>query len=161
MSTRQFERTVRQSVLDRLIDDPNRQEPRTWDESVAAFKASVMRDLEWLLNTRRVHPPPPPALELVRRSVYAFGLRDLSSRSADSLETRSQLQREVQEAIATFEPRLSKVRVSLVTPAAGDRRIRFQIEGELRTDPSPEAVLFETTLDVASKAMVIQEGADA
>jgi len=161
MSTRQFERTVRQSLLDRLIDDPEHPEPRNWQESVAAFKTSVMRDLEWLLNTRRVHPPAPESLNLVRSSVYHFGLRDLSSRSAESMETRVQLQREVQDAITTFEPRLSKVRVTLVPPAPGERRIRFQIEGELRTDPSPEAVLFETTLDVATKAIAVQDSADA
>ena len=45
MSTDHSERTVRPSLLDRLIDDVNQHEPRTWEESVAAFKASVMRDL--------------------------------------------------------------------------------------------------------------------
>ena len=161
MSTRQFERTVRQPLLDRLIDDPERPEPRNWQESVIAFKNSVMRDLEWLLNTRRVHPPAPESLDLVRSSIYHFGLRDLSSRSAESMETRAQLQREVQDAITTFEPRLSKVRVTLVPLSAGERRIRFQIEGELRTDPSPEVVLFETTLDVATKAIAVQDLVDA
>jgi type VI secretion system protein ImpF len=156
MSTDHSERTVRPSLLDRLIDDVNQHEPRTWEESVAAFKASVMRDLQWLLNTRRVHPMPPRELDLVRRSIYAFGIRDLSSRSADSVEVRSELQREVQEAITTFEPRLSKVRVTLA-PRERGAQIRFSIEAELRTDPSPEAVLFETTLDVASKVMVVTE----
>ena len=161
MSTRQFERTARQSVLDRLIDDPDHPEPRSWDESVIAFKNSVLRDLDWLLNARRVYPPAPESLDLVTRSIYHFGLRDLSSRSAASVETRSQLLREVQEAISTFEPRLSKVRVTLLQPPQGERRVSFQIEAELRTDPSPEAVLFETTLDVASKAMDVQERPDA
>jgi type VI secretion system lysozyme-like protein len=90
-------------VLDRLIDDTDTREPRTWDESVAAFKASVMRDLQWLLNTRRVFPPPPAELDLVWASIYNFGLRDLSSRSADSGESREAAPR-VQDAIAAFEP---------------------------------------------------------
>ena len=160
MSTLQFERTVRPSVLDRLIEDPDGPRTVTWDASVAQFKAAVMRDLQWLLNTRRVHPMPPKELELVRQSVYAFGIRDLSSRSADSSNVRSDLLREIQEAIATFEPRLTKVHVSLISEGRGGP-IRFNIEAELRTDPTPEAVRFETTLDVASKAVVVSEGADA
>jgi type VI secretion system protein ImpF len=161
MATRQFERTVRQSVLDRLIDDPRHPEPRSWEESVAAFKGAVMRDLEWLLNTRRVHPPAPEALDLVRASIYHFGIPDLSSRSAESMETRTALQREVYEAIATFEPRMSRVRVNLVPQPAAERRVRFHIEGEMRTDPTPQAVVFETTLDMASKAIAIKAGDDA
>jgi len=161
MATRQFERTVRQSVLDRLIDDPDHPEPRSWDESVHAFKASVMRDLEWLLNTRRVFPPAPEALNLVRASIYQFGIPDLSSRSAQSIEARTQLQREVSEAIANFEPRMSKVRVNLVPQGKEERSVRFQIEGEMRTDPTPQAVVFETTLDMASKSIAVKAGDDA
>jgi type VI secretion system protein ImpF len=161
MSTHGFERTVRQSVLDRLIDDTDTREPRTWDESVAAFKAAVMRDLQWLLNTRRVFPAPPPELDLVWASIYNFGLRDLSSRSADSGESRRELLREVQDAIAAFEPRLTKVRVTLAPYTRGAGQIRFHVEGELRTDPAPESVLFETTMDVASKAIMIKEEFDA
>ena len=161
MATRQFERTVRQSVLDRLIDDPDHPEPRTWDESVAAFKRAVIRDLEWLLNTRRVHPSAPEALDLVCNSIYNFGIPDLSSRSAQSMEARTQLQREVQQAIANFEPRLSKVRVHLVPQPATERSVRFQIEAEMRTDPTPQAVVFETTLDMASKAIALKASDDA
>jgi type VI secretion system protein ImpF len=161
MATRQFERTVRQSVLDRLIDDPDHPEPRSWDESVAAFKHAVIRDLEWLLNTRRIFPTAPDALDLVRNSIYQFGIPDLSSRSAQSMEARVQLQREVQEAIATFEPRLSKVRVHLVPQPATERSVRFQIEAEMRTDPTPQAVVFETTIDMASKSIALKAGDDA
>jgi type VI secretion system protein ImpF len=161
MATRQFERTVRQSVLDRLIDDPDHPEPRTWDESVSAFKRAVIRDLEWLLNTRRVFPAAPEALDLVCSSIYNFGIPDLSSRSAQSAETRTRLQREVAEAVATFEPRLSKVRVHIVPQPSAERSVRFQIEGEMRTDPTPQAVVFETTLDMASKAIAVKAGDDA
>lgn len=161
MTTHQFERTVRPSVLDRLIDDPENREPRNWDESVVAFKNAVMRDLQWLLNTRRVHPPAPAALDLVQRSIYHFGLRDLSSRGSESMQTRLQLQREVQDAIALFEPRLSKLRVTMVPPNAEDRRIRFQIEAELRTDPDPATVVFETTLDPSRSALDVKDTGDA
>ena len=50
------EQTVTQSVLERLIDrDPGAQsEPApTRAQTVRLLRASVRRDLEWLLNTRR------------------------------------------------------------------------------------------------------------
>jgi predicted component of type VI protein secretion system len=67
----------------------------------------------------------------------------------------------VAEAVSTFEPRLAKVRVQLVQQPAAERSVRFHIEGEMRTDPTPQAVVFETTLDMASKAIAVKAGDDA
>ena len=50
------EQTVTQSVLERLIDrdpEPVTNPPPTRAQSVRQLKASLRRDLEWLLNTRR------------------------------------------------------------------------------------------------------------
>ena len=44
-------------------------------ESVRQFKAAVQRDLEWLLNTRRIADAPPEELEELTRSVYHYGCR--------------------------------------------------------------------------------------
>ena len=49
--------TVTLSVLDRLIDlEPKAavEAPLTRSQSVRLLKAAVHRDLEWLLNTRRI-----------------------------------------------------------------------------------------------------------
>lgn len=159
MSTRESDRTVRLSILDRLAGGEaggigNRS---AFDESVAELKHSLLRDLEWLLNTRQVIDRAPDELKELQRSVYNFGLRDITSKSSDSVAVRRELIRQMEECIQTFEPRLTSVRV---TPIGGDdsstRRIHFVIEGLLRMEPNPERVAFDTVLDIASGKIEIQ-----
>ena len=154
MARGDVERTVEPAVLDRLIDtDPATTAERAMSraESVQRLKDAVRRDLEWLLNTRRIAEPAPPELEQVTASLYHYGLPDISSMSRDSSETRGRLAHLVEEAIATFEPRLSGVKVALVTNETNRfGELRFVIEGLLRMDPSPERISFDTLLQTSS-----------
>src|SRR5947209_3028126 len=102
------------SVLDRLIDlDPRSSAEIAMGraESVRAVKSAVRRDLEWLLNTRRIAVEPPEGLRELNRSVYMFGLPDLSSFSLASQNDRQRLLRVLQSAVRLFEPRLANVRI--------------------------------------------------
>ena len=155
MSSRDLEPTVQQSILDRLLDyapqlraDP----PINWSESVRQLRASVMRDLEWLLNTRRVLHAAPAHLPELRASVYNFGLPDLSSHSPDSEATRHLLARQIEECINLFEPRLTAVQVTVPESAGGEtpHRIRFSVDALLKMEPNPEQVTFDTVLEVTS-----------
>lgn len=149
---------VRRSVLDRLIQSGDA-EPRSGAESVRALKAAVLRDVEWLLNTRRIARPAPAHLTELASSVYHFGLPDITSVSADSKRLRQELLLEVQACIERFEPRLSLVRV-MEPPAEGeDRRdIRFRVEAVLRLDPEPEPLLFDTVLEAKSGRFSVPAG---
>ncbi|HEY7879180.1 MAG TPA: type VI secretion system baseplate subunit TssE [Gemmatimonadaceae bacterium] len=160
------ERTVQQSLLDRLIDTEPRErtEPTmTWAQSVRELKRSVHRDLEALLNTRRTPSPASDEMPELKASLYNFGLPDISSMSRDAPDVRMRLLRYVEETIALFEPRLSNVRASLVDdPANTTRRdLHFVIQALLRMDPNPEPVLFDTTLDAASGAFQVTGDAGA
>jgi type VI secretion system protein ImpF len=69
----------------------------------------------------------------------------------DSREVRARLIRQVEEAVAIFEPRLAGVRVSLSESTDdGKRQLRFLIEGMLRMEPNPERVVFDTVLEISS-----------
>lgn len=141
---------VRRSVLDRLLQtgDP---EPRTWNDSVRLAKASVARDVEWLLNTRCIATPAPDTLTELRDSVYNYGLPDITSFSADSAAARRELLRNVTDTVQRFEPRLTNVRVREVARVSeGKREIRFVVEGMLRLHPQPEPVAFDTVLEPTS-----------
>lgn len=154
------ERTVRLSVLDRLIDRSPRLDdaPTSWSESVDDLKGSVLRDLEWLLNTRRIAEPAPERFEEVRRSVYHFGLADVTSRSADSGDSHQTLAREMEECIRTFEPRLTAVRVIVQKPKEkGSRDARFSIDAVLRMEPNPERIVFDTVLDTPTGKFLLGE----
>lgn len=154
------EGTIRLSVLDRLIDSEPRQPtdpPQSWDQSVRAMKEAVMRDVEWLLNTRRVIEAAPDAHPELQQSVYDFGLPDISSLNSDASTTRQFLLQQVEQAIRTFEPRFIDVRVSEgEANVDGSRRIRFVIEALLRMDPNPEHVLFDTVLETVSGRFSVQ-----
>src|SRR5436305_14373809 len=86
------------SVFDRLIDtEPmsSREPAPTRAQSVRQLRESVRRDLEWLLNTRRVAVPPPEGLREVNRSVYVYGLPDFSAFSLSSASDQAKLTREI------------------------------------------------------------------
>jgi type VI secretion system protein ImpF len=159
------DRTVQWSVLDRLIDDDpdsTAEAPLTWAQSVRELKRGVRRDLEWLLNTRRIVDSAPEGLTELRQSLYHYGLPDITSASAESTNTRNWLRRQVEETITLFEPRLTNVRVTVVAgDEAGRREVRFVVEALLRMEPSPEQVVFDTVLEVASSTFAVAGGGDA
>jgi type VI secretion system protein ImpF len=154
MARRETEETVTQSVLERLIDleptartDP----PQTRGQSVRQLKSALRRDLEWLLNTRQIAGGVPEDYQLLERSLFGYGLPDVSNLSANSIRDRNRLLRMLENTISAFEPRLSGVKVSIVDSGSNNgRQLRFQIEGLLLMDPAPELISFDTVLQLSS-----------
>ena len=146
--------TVTPSLIDRLIDrDPRAEsDPHTTRaQSIRQMKASLRRDLEWLLNTRRTPDAAGDSLAEVSHSLFNYGLPDFSALSLNSPRDRGHLLVELEKTVAIFEPRLKEVRVTLVdAPGNASRVVHFQIEGMLQMDPSPEQVSFDTTLQLSS-----------
>jgi type VI secretion system protein ImpF len=146
-------RPVKQSLLQRLIvekNDPgNARDPLiTRAESLRQLKASVELDLEALLNTRQeVLEELPSELKELGRSLVVYGLPDFTSWSLLNTTDRDRIHREVEQAIAIFEPRLQRVKVTAETATEtrpqSERRLRFRIDAHLRVDPAPEPVSFD------------------
>ncbi len=160
------EPTIRHSVLDRLIGSDRKLDgtrPRSWTESLDLVKRSLLRDLQWILNTRQVSEPVGERYDLLSESVFNFGLPDITSLSADSAETPGRLRHFIEEAIAAFEPRLTDVRVTLSASGdSKDRRVQFLIEADLKLDPDPQRVQFDTVLEVSSGKFAVSnhQGSD-
>lgn len=163
MPRTELERQVQPSLLDRLTDeapgvagDPS----VSREESVRRYRAGVLRDIEQLLNTRRTIVPLEARHALLAQSVHEYGLPDLCSIAPASPEGQELLTREVRDAIRRFEPRLANVVVRL---AGNDQRaapqVRFVVEGTLRMDPSPEQVVFDTVVELASGEVDVDAGA--
>lgn len=149
------ESVVTQSIIERLIDrepDSKVEPAPTRAQSVRLLKASVRRDLEWLLNTRQNPDCAGPELPELAKSLFNYGLPDFSSMSFDNPKDRARLLKHLENTIRLFEPRLESPRVLPVTTETADssRVIRFQIEGLLKMDPAPEQVTFDTVLQLAS-----------
>lgn len=144
--------TVQPPLLDRLIDlDPSSTvEPvQTRAAAVRALKEALRRDLEWLLNTRRAPLDIPKGYQELTHSVFLYGLPDLTSVSLHSFEDEMQLLGMIEKAIATFEPRLSQVKVTAREDQdRSERVLHFQIDALLMVDPAPESISFDTVLNV-------------
>lgn len=150
------------SVLDRLID----LEPRISTEpsnnrfsTLEDLKASVRRDLEWLLNTRKMVAEVPPAFEELKKSVVTYGVPDISGVHAEHTVESANLRTALENAIRIFEPRFLDVVCTLEPLNSTDRQLRFKIEAKLDLDPVPEAMVFDTVLQLGSGAFAVREGA--
>jgi type VI secretion system protein ImpF len=154
------------SLLDRLTDIESSGSGDRRGYSEEQLFAVVRRDLEELLNTRR-----PTFAELgvadfteVQKSVVGYGLPDFSNTRAITEETRRAIAKEVEEAIATFEPRLVDVHVTVHDAHVMQEKLKenfqqmavyFHIDAKLRMDPSPP-VAFETVLELAQGRHVVR-----
>lgn len=159
MARSDLENLVTVPLLDRLIDrDPkNSQEPlMSRAQSVRLLKESVRRDIEWLLNTRRIREESlDPKAELTH-SLYNYGLPDLTHYSFNSSRDMTRVTWLLENTVAIFEPRLRNAKVYVEPAEKGTLQIKFRVEGMLIMDPSPERVSFDTTLDVSSQSYTVE-----
>ena len=150
----------RPSLLDRLLDDspasPNGVERQL--VSVEAFKDSVARDVEYLLNTRRsISDNHDREGGAVRTSVMAFGLDDFSSLSVDSPADRERICSAIVSSIRSHETRLRSVTVALVADAGQRQRLRFSIRALLVMHPLSEPVNFDAVLQTSTQHYTVSQ----
>ena len=131
---------LRASLLDRLLDA----DPATTFEKVALrtqhepdLRDAVRRDLELLLSTRRSTLPEPGA-----RTVYDYGVRDLSHLSPRSEEDRQRIASALVEAIEACEPRLRNVRVRVALHPHFTEALLVHIDAMLLAEAVQEPVSF-------------------
>lgn len=145
------------SVLDRLLDDEPKSKsegPLTHSRSLAQLKVAIRRDLENLLNTRSPSQPLPESSTETRRSMYNYGVPDITEIGQNFLYEKDRLLAEIERAVRSFEPRLDGVKVAILpsTGTGSSRMLRFVIEGMLRIDPAPEHIVFDAALELTSGA---------
>ena len=121
---------------------------RTWDD----IRECVRRDLEWLFNAHGFAPVEHLASRLhCRHSVINYGIPDLTGRTAASIEAR-ELERQLEEAIATFEPRILshtlRVRLDVDASDLDHNTLILEIEGRLWTEPTPLYLRLKSQLDL-------------
>lgn len=141
------------SVLDRLLDDEPKQKAEaalTHSKSLAVLKVAIRRDLENLLNTRCTPQSPLESSVETLRSMYNYGVPDITEIGQNFLYERERLLAQIEKAVRVFEPRLAGTKVAIVPAAGVSRVVRFVIEGMLRIDPAPEHVVFDAALELTS-----------
>ena len=155
------------SILDEgrtdLQDASNRAAARPTIEidryTESAVRATVRRELGWLLNTVRLEA----SYDLtntpqVKTSVLNYGLPDLTGRAltATAVDARA---REIQDAIRTFEPRLdpSKVVVTATPGVGSDNAVAFVIQGDIVSAVRALPVQFFANVEVETGEAVVSE----
>src|SRR3989304_10577304 len=147
----QSQQNIQASILDRLIDlEPGvSREPVQYRYlTIGQTKASVVRDIENLLNTKRSLSVPPAACREVNNSVFVYGLQDFTAQNPSSPMVRQQLRQQIERVISRFEPRLKKVKVNFEKGTQNERNLRFRINALLVVDPVTEPVTFDSYFDV-------------
>lgn len=139
---------VTQSILDRLVDTD--EWPDTRAESIAMYRDSIKRDLEWLLNTRKPVLPILEEFTLARDSVMNFGLPDLHSFDGSAGHEQNALTAALERAIRTYEPRITNAQVLLSRTDMLSRNLRFHIEGQILYENMDEEINFDTVLELIS-----------
>lgn len=138
------------TLFERLSDD-NPHEPSELNSlrglSIKQLKDSVARDLENLLNSRRVGDAEScGGFSLVAHSSYTYGLRDFVGKSLANPADRNEICRSLERSIADHEPRLKQVRVGLEADAESVNRLHFIIQAMLVVHPAVEPVSFDALL---------------
>lgn len=142
------------SLLDRLTDDEpaNPREPRgAWAMSAARLRASVLRDLHWLLNAERPGAGLDDCAQL-RSSVLNLGLPAVSGRPASSLDLQA-LARELRSVLLHYEPRLIPHTLRVHAEPLKDALhnvVSFRIEAQLWSQPVPLELWLRTDMDLES-----------
>ncbi|ANC00691.1 MULTISPECIES: type VI secretion system baseplate subunit TssE [Pseudomonas] len=144
------------SLLDRLTDDDpgNPQEaPDKRVLSLQQLKASVLRDLAWLLNTTSLLDSTSTLNTPAGNSVVNYGLPALAGNCASNIDLLA-LERIIHQAISTYEPRILahtlKVRAMVAPGEMNANALSFEIEGDLWAQPAALPLLLQTDLDLES-----------
>jgi len=148
------------SLLDRVMGAQDTPGPPVSQRPDALHRA-VQRDLEDLLNSRRCCVPPPSGLNQLATSVVGYGLADFAGADVSGDAGRRAVAADVEATIKRFEPRLTRVRVSL-QPSEADqpRTLPLRIEATLLATPAREPVAFASVLDAISHTFRVRSGAD-
>ena len=155
------------SLLDRLTDlhpEKGKESGSQQSMSQSQFKAAVIRDLGWLLNSvalevcRDVDRSPE-----VQKSVLNFGLPDLSGHTSSTIDVRS-VEKSIRAAILQFEPRVIRnsleVKVHSNADEMSHNSLIFEIMGEVFGQPSPFQVVLKSELDLECGEFKLTESYD-
>lgn len=152
------------ALLDRLTDDDpqNKQESREKRVlTMRRLRASVLRDLSWLLNTTNLESSEDiEQAPEVMHSVLNYGMPCIAGMAAAATDVRT-LQRQLKQVILDFEPRILSdslnVKVTVSEEEMSNNALVFEIEGDLWGQPLPQHLFLKTVIDLNSSHVVIQD----
>ena len=144
----------RPNLFDLLFDD----KPRMAAEDMLVrrlnleeLKASVAKDLEYLLNTRAVFDKNVTGYEHIEGSILNFGILDFVGLSSANPNDCDYICRQIARTVELQDSRLKNVKVSLDIGAADVNQLCFSIDALLKVYPSQELVSFDAYFEPSTQ----------
>jgi type VI secretion system protein ImpF len=143
------------SFIDRLVDTKGAK--RTANEWAHAreLRATLCRDLSDLLNTRRAPRDFDVRFDEATNSILSYGIPDFTQYDLRNTAEQERVRISIERAVRQFEPRLTRVKVTLEPPNPVNPTLRFQIEAQLRDESDMEDVLFDATVQRESRRISV------
>jgi type VI secretion system protein ImpF len=143
------------ALLDRLTDNEPHRSVESREQrvlSLSRLRECVVRDLSWLFNTENLSSRQrTDDYPETMRSVINYGTPALAGSTSSGRDPAS-LEKQVREAILTFEPRLIRdsisVRAVLSDAEMSSNSLRFEIEADLWAHPLPLHLYLQTEVDL-------------
>ena len=153
------------SLLDRLTDNNPKSIAESREERVMSsrqLRKSVLRDLEWLLNSGHLETTEDLSdYPEVRHSVLNYGIPYLAGTTASGMDAY-QLEQQLRQAILDFKPRIMphdlRVQVLQDEDEMSLNSITLEIEGEIWGQQMPEHLYLKTVLDLELGIFHFPEG---
>ncbi|WP_440830480.1 type VI secretion system baseplate subunit TssE [Pseudomonas fragariae (ex Marin et al. 2024)] len=148
------------SLLDRLLDDRPHQSVESSSQrlsSLADYKASIVRDLEILVNTRQsLVAGELEGFANLSGTILDYGMPDFTSRSVLDPQDRLLIQRQLEKAISVGDRRFRSVKVQLLAQQIGQRMLTFRVDAVLRLQDISRQVSFDAVLQVNTQEYKVQ-----
>lgn len=128
------------------------------------LRASVMRDLGWLLSTASLESVQDlTAYPEVKTSVVNFGMPGLAGWNASQISP-SRLEAVVRDAILRFEPRILPRSLRVVVASGGfgedPNVLSIEISGEMWAQPLPQALYLRSLLDLETGDLKVAQSSE-
>lgn len=111
---------------------------------IQIVKKSVLRDVENLLNSRRIIFEPPESCKHLRNSLYVYGIEDFVAKNPRSPDVYRALKNSIETTLRKFEPRLRRVSVEFNDLEGNEQNLCFTVMATLYADPIHEPIYFDT-----------------
>ena len=149
---------LRHSVIDRLAGTGARAggDPRI---GLRDLKATVLRDVEWLLNSKHLMDRSLAGLPETAASILTYGLPDFTHFSGASLSDCQTVCGLIEHTLRTFEPRLAPRSIKVEFVNRDDDvglHTHFRIHALLYVDPVREPIVFDTTIEMDTGAIEVR-----
>ncbi len=147
---------LRHSILDRLAGTGGSHVSGDLRIGIEDLKNAVLRDVQWLLNTKRPLNLQMENLDETRSSILNYGIPDFTQFSAANGGDCQEVCSLMVEVLRRFEPRLDPRTVAVehldITSLTGIAA-QFRIHAVLHVDPVRVPVTFDTIVEMDTGAV--------